>query len=115
MLNTTISVEKFLETLVSISRFNNGEAMTILKEVKKSADGMKIIFEDNEPSCVIMTWDKYKEMLEEIEDQYLLGIVDEREKNGSGETISFEEILAERGLTVEDIDRMLEEEDVELE
>ena len=52
---------------------------------------------------------------EMLEDEYLLALALEREKNGSGKIYSFEEILAERGLTIEDIKRMLEEEDVELE
>jgi len=73
---------------------------------------MKIIFENNEPSCVLMTWEKYQEMLEETEDQYLLGIVNEREKNGSGKTISHEEMLARLGITQEELDEM---EDVEIE
>ena len=49
---------------------------------------------------------------EMLEDEYLLALALEREKNGSGKTYSFEEILAEDGLTIEDIDNM---EDVELE
>ena len=53
--------------------------------------------------------------LEEAEDEYLLALVEERKKNDNGVRYTQEEILAERGLTIEDIDRMLEEEDVELE
>ena len=111
MINNLL-MENFLKILVSVSRFNNGEAGMILDEVKKSAEGMKIIFENNEPSCVLMTWKKYQEMLEEIEDQYLLGIVDEREKNGGGKTISHEEMIAKLGITQEELDEM---EDVEIE
>ena len=53
--------------------------------------------------------------LEEAEDEYLLALVEERLKNDTGVRYTQEEILAGRGLTIEDIDRMLEEEDVELE
>jgi len=49
---------------------------------------------------------------EMLEDEYLLALALEREKNGSGKTYSFEEILSEDGLTLEDIENM---EDVELE
>ncbi|MCL2095445.1 MAG: hypothetical protein FWH10_00915 [Oscillospiraceae bacterium] len=52
---------------------------------------------------------------DEYEDDYLISLAAERKKNDNGIKWSFEEILSERGLTVEDIDRMLEEEDVELE
>jgi transcriptional regulator with XRE-family HTH domain len=54
----------------------------------------------------------YLTMLEEAEDEYLLALVEERKKNDNGVRISFEEHLAKRGLTVEDIEKM---EDVELE
>jgi len=111
MINT-VSVEKFLKTLVHFSRFDNGEAVKILEEVKESSDGLKIVFENDEPSCVIMTWSKYKKMLEETEDQYLLGIVDEREKNGSGKTYSEQEVMRELGITEKDIE---EAEDLEIE
>jgi len=54
----------------------------------------------------------YLSLLEEAEDEYLLALVLERKKNDTGVRYSFEEILAEDGLTLEDIDNM---EDVELE
>lgn len=53
--------------------------------------------------------------IDAFEDEYLLELALERKKNDTGVRISFEEILAEDGLTIEDIDRMIEEEDVELE
>ena len=49
---------------------------------------------------------------EELEDEYLLNLALERKKNDTGVRISFEEHLAKRGLTLEDLDKM---EDVELE
>lgn len=52
---------------------------------------------------------------EKLEDEYLLALAEERLKNDTGKRISQEEILAERGLTIADLDRMLEEEDIELE
>ena len=49
---------------------------------------------------------------EQAEDEYLLALALERKKNDAGVRISFEEHLAERGLTIEDIENM---EDTELE
>jgi len=60
--------------------------------------------------CVHMV--PYKEDDNNVEDQALLAIAEARLKNGSGETISFEDILAKDGLTLADIDAM---EDVEIE
>ena len=56
-----------------------------------------------------------KSLDEMLDDEYLLALALERKKNDGGVRYSEEEILAERGLTIEDIERMLEEEDVELE
>jgi len=53
--------------------------------------------------------------IEKAEDEYLLALALERKKNDNGKKYTQEEILAERGLTIEDIDRMLEAEDVGLE
>ena len=54
----------------------------------------------------------YREMLDIIDDQYLLAIAEERMKNDNGVTYSFEEILSKDGLTLADIEAM---EDVEIE
>ena len=51
-------------------------------------------------------------LAEQLEDEYLLALVHERKRNDTGKRISFEEILAKDGLTLEDLDKM---EDVELE
>ena len=51
-------------------------------------------------------------LIEEAEDKYLLELVMERKKNDNGVRWTFEEILAEDGLTLQDLENM---EDVELE
>ena len=99
-----------LDTLVPISRFNKGEANKIFDEVRLS--GFKIVVKNNAPTCVLLTPERYQKMLDMIEDQYLLALAEERERNSTGVTYSFEEILAEDGLTIADIDAM---EDVEIE
>ena len=43
-------------------------------------------------------------LAEQREDEYLLALALEREKNGTGRTVSFEEHLAKRGLTLEALD-----------
>jgi len=63
-------------------------------------------------SSLIMVNKTYREMLDIIDDQYLLAIAEERMKNDNGVTYSFEEILSKDGLTLADIEAM---EDVEIE
>jgi len=49
---------------------------------------------------------------EEIEDEYLLALAEERLKNDNGIRHSLEDVMAELGITQEEIDEM---EDVEIE
>ena len=98
-----------LDALVPISRFNKGEANKIFDEVRLT--GVKVVVKNNAPACVLITPERYQEMIDMINDQYLLALAEERERNNTGVTHSFEEVLAERGLTLADIDAM---EDVEI-
>ena len=105
-----IALSDTLDALVPITRFSRGEADKIFDEVRES--GCKIVVKNNTPTCVLLTPEKYQLMTSMIEDQYLLALAEERERRDTGETYSFEEILAKDGLTFEDIDAM---EDVEIE
>ena len=106
----TVSHENVLDSLVPISSFNKGEANKIFDEVRLS--GFKIVVKNNAPACVLLSPDKYKEMIEMLDDQYLLALAEERLKNDTGVTYSFEEILADNGLTIADLEAM---DDVEIE
>lgn len=91
-----------MDALVPISRFNRGEANKIFDEVRES--GYKIVVKNNTPACVMLTPERYQELVDMVEDQYLLALAEERLKRDSGETISFEEILEKDGLTLEDLE-----------
>jgi len=64
---------------------------------------------EDAPQYVVMTRAQMNEMLD---DMYLSALAEERLKNTSGKTYTFDEILAKDGLTRADLDEM---EDVELE
>ena len=99
-----------LDLMVPITRFNKGEASKVFDEVKQS--GCKVVVKNNAPACVLVSPDKYRAMVDELEDARLYALVAERLENDTGETISFEEILARDGLTIADIEAM---EDIEIE
>jgi PHD/YefM family antitoxin component YafN of YafNO toxin-antitoxin module len=99
-----------LDALIPISRFNKGEANKIFDEVRLT--GYKIVVKNNAPACVLLAPEKYKELTDILDDHYLLALAEERMKNDTAPTIPFEEILAEDGLTIADLDAM---EDVEIE
>ena len=105
-----ITLMNTLDALVPISRFNRGEAGKIFDEVRES--GCKIVVKNNTPACVMLTPEMYQEMVDMIEDRYLLAVAEQRLKYDTGVTYTFEELLAKDGLTLSDIDAM---EDVEIE
>jgi len=109
MLNE-ISLSNSLDALVSITRFNRGEANKIFEEVRES--GCKIVVKNNVPTCVMLAPERFKAMVDMIEDQALLAVAEARMRYNSGELRSFEDVLNKDGLTLADVDNM---EDVEIE
>ena len=109
MLNE-ISLSNALGAVVPITRFNRGEANKIFEEVRES--GCKVVVKNNIPACVMLTPERFKAMVDMIEDQALLAVAESRMEYNSSDMRSFEDVLAEDGLTLADIDNM---EDVEIE
>ena len=107
---SNISHGNIVSDMIPISRFNNGEANQIFDEVRLS--GYKVVVKNNTPACVLLAPERYKELTDILDDHYLLTLAEERMRNDSAPTIPFEEILAEDGLTIADLEAM---EDVEIE
>jgi len=109
MLNE-ISLRNALDAVIPITRFNRGEAGKIFDEVRES--GCKVVVKNNIPTCVMLTPEMFKSMIDMIEDQALFAVAEARVKYNNEEARSFEDILAGDGLSLTDIDAM---EDVEIE
>ena len=105
-----ISISNALDTVVPITRFNRGEASKIFDEVKEI--GCKVVVKNNIPTCIMLAPEKFKAMVDMIEDQALLAVAEARIEYNNGNMRSFEDVLAGDGLTFVDIDSM---EDVEIE
>ena len=105
-----LSLSNTLDALVPITRFNKGEASKVFDEVKEA--GCKVVVKNNIPACVLLAPETYKQLVDLIEDQYLLALAEERIRNDNGVRYTFEEVLAENGLTLADLDAI---EDVEIE
>ena len=97
-----MNLSSALDALIPITRFNKGEASKIFDEVRKS--GCKIVVKNNVPTCVLLTPEKYQEMVDLIIDQYLFELAEERERNDTGVTYTQEELMAEDGITYEDLE-----------
>ncbi|MCL1806868.1 MAG: type II toxin-antitoxin system Phd/YefM family antitoxin [Oscillospiraceae bacterium] len=99
-----------MDALVPLSRFNKGEAGKIFDEVRKS--GFKIVVKNNVPAGVVLAPEYYKAMVEHIDEMHLYSLVAERLANDTGITYTNEQVMAELGITQDEIDAM---DDVELE
>ena len=77
---------------VPISRFNKGEAGKILDEVNTS--GTKVVIKNNRPAGVLLSPEKYLEVMEAAENYYLLLEASTRlEATEKSETLTHEEVL----------------------
>lgn len=97
----SINVNNMLNAIVPISRFNKGEASKIFDEVK--TNGFKIVVKNNKPTCVLITPEKYEEMMEMIENYYLLIEADNRMKCAE-ETDFYSHDQIKKELNIEDSD-----------
>lgn len=102
--------------------FDDGEDMdAVYTQLKKQYPKVKMTKNDNQAIRAMEELQramagKAEELGFQSEEDAIKWIYEVRDEiNDNGKRWSFEEILAEDGLTIEDIDHMLEEEDVELE
>ena len=96
-----------LKNTVSISQFNKGQAKKIFAEVKQT--GMKIVFKNNEPECVLLSPDKYIELMEEIENALDYAMAIERIESDS-KIYSLDDIKEEFDVTEKDLDEVEDDE-----
>ena len=68
-----------MQSMVSVSRFNKGEAAKIFDEVSQT--GIKIAVKNNKPACVLLSPERYEKLLEEISDLQLIVEAERRFNN----------------------------------
>ncbi|BCY19539.1 MAG: type II toxin-antitoxin system Phd/YefM family antitoxin [Chloroflexi bacterium] len=104
-MNTRLSVKNLINTIVPISRFNRGGAGKIFDEVRKS--GIKVVLKNDVPACVLLTPERYDEMVRQLEDYELYFEAEKRmkqaEKSGF---VTSEEIMQEFGVHPEDLENI---------
>jgi PHD/YefM family antitoxin component YafN of YafNO toxin-antitoxin module len=99
-----VAMSNTLNSIVPITRFNRGEANKIFDEVR--AAGCKVVLKNSEPACVLIAPERFQEMVDIIEDQCLLALAEEREKNDTGVTHSAEDVYAELGIGHDELDEI---------
>ncbi len=96
-----ISFKDVINSIVPISRFNKGEANKIFSEVSKT--GYKVVVKNNKPTCILITPERYEEMMDIIEDYALLFEAERRVKSSqNGDYISQDTLLKNLGIDEED-------------
>ena len=99
-MSNALAFGNILDSLVPISRFNRGEANKIFDEVREA--GCKIVVKNNTPACVMLAPERYREIMEIVEDMYLLNLAEERMNHDSGATYPAEEVYRELGIKPDD-------------
>lgn len=109
-----MNIIDFTERLVPISDFSQGKAGKIFSDVAEN-NKQYIVLKNNQPTAVLISIEEYKEtqkklerlekFLEAVENMRLLKLAESRSTN---ETISFEDLVAQEGFSIEEIDELAE-------
>lgn len=90
------------EKIVPISNFNKGGAAKIFEEVKKS--GTKYVFKNNLPECVLISPERYDQLLERLFDMELYIEAMERINAPERKVYSREDAMKLLGVTDKDLE-----------
>lgn len=100
-----------LQSLVSISQFNKGQAAKIFDRLHSEKE--LIVLKNNQPSAIILSPEEYSRLTEIEEDYFLLLEANKRmEDNVSKKTLSFESVMDNLGISEDELSDM---EDVDIE
>jgi PHD/YefM family antitoxin component YafN of YafNO toxin-antitoxin module len=98
-----IAAGDFVNSSVSISRFNKGQAGKVFQEVNKA--GFKVVFKNNRPECILLSPQAFEEINEMLVDYRLLIEAEERLKGScEADFVSAEEAMKELGITEADLE-----------
>jgi len=91
-----------LDSLISVSLFNRGQASKIFDRLKK--ESQLIVLKNNKPEAIILSPKEYQRLAEIEEDYELLCEAQKRlEANGNASLFTREEVMEELGITEADI------------
>ena len=100
-----------LQSLVPISQFNRGQAAKIFDRLRSEKE--LVVLKNNQPSAIILSPEEYTRLTEVEEDYFLLLEAHKRmEDNGNQQTIPFDSVMSNLGISKDEIFNM---EDVDIE
>ena len=98
-----LNAASVMRSIVPITRFNRGEAGKIFDEVESS--GMKIVVKNNKPACVLLSPERYEEIMELLSDSVLFREAERRmASEKDDDLLTQDEMMAELGITKEDLE-----------
>lgn len=98
----SISYDSIINMIVPISRFNKGEANRIFEEVRES--DYKIVVKNNNPACILVSPERYGEMVEQIENLTLLLEAESRLRDArSDDFLTEAELLHSLGISEQEL------------
>jgi antitoxin StbD len=98
-----MAASDFVNASVSISRFNRGQAGKVFQEVSEA--GLKIVFKNNRPECILLSPQAFEEIKEALENYRLLVEAEERLKDScEADFVSAEEAMKELRITEADLE-----------
>lgn len=116
VMNGNISL---LNNFVSVSDFSQGKANKIFKDVSEN-DQEYIVLKNNKPAAVVLSVSEYEKTnerikrLEAIVEKILdLHLLYEAETRNTEDTVPFEEIVKEEGLSMEELEVLAESVNIE--
>jgi len=94
-----------LRSFVPISQFNKGQASKIFERLQ--TEQRLMVLKNNAPAAVILSPEEYFRITEYEFDQALLQVAHERmQGDWEDHCVPFEQVLANNGITMEELDAM---------
>lgn len=110
----SIAFAEFTEKLVPVSDFSQGKAGKIFTDVAEN-NNEYIVLKNNQPTAVVMSVKEYRDtqkklfelekLIDKLENIHLLKLAESRSGDN---TISFEDLVAEEGFSISELEELAE-------
>ena len=109
-MRTLMQATELMRSMVPMSRFDKGEAAKIFDEVAQT--GIKIAVNNNKPACVLLSLERYEQIIGDMEDLEDFALLIETEKRlaEGGPFYAQDEVMQNLGITQSDLDAVDDEE-----
>ena len=111
MLARNFDLRPAINHMISVSDLGRGQASRVVQDVEKSKE-QYIVVKNNKPQAVLISIEEYINLMESKEELELLLVANDRLKTQK-ESIDFEQILDEFGLTENELDQFESDVDIE--